>query len=166
MNHTFPGIAVAPNGRVDVAWYDGRLSPVPAGDPEEDVAWTDIFASSSSNGGRTWSPNIRVSDRSSDRSVGVWSNNIGSAGPVGVTSTNDAAYFAWQDTRNGNSTTQSEDVYAASLRFDDSPAPVRESDRPDWPLLAGGTALGMGIGTALVWVVSSRSGARLRPAGL
>ena len=160
VNHTYPGIGIAPNGRVDVAWYDGRLSPVPAGDPESDEGYTDIFASSSYDKGRTWSPNIRISDRSSDRSIGVWSNNVGSAGPVGVASTNDAVYFAWQDTRNGNVITDAEDVYTASLQLDEAEPVGSSSDRPDWLLLLGGTAIGMGIAMVLVWVFSSRSGHR------
>ena len=158
VNHTFPGIAVAPNGRVDVAWYDGRLSPVPAGDPEDDRGFTDIFASSSTDGGRTWTRNVRISDRSSDRSIGVWSNNIGSAGPVGVASTDEAVFFAWQDTRNGNAITQSEDVYTAALQLGDVETVGSSSDRPGWLFLLGGTALGMGIAMVLAWVVASRSG--------
>lgn len=99
---------------MDVAWYDGRLSTTPSGDPEGEVGFTDIFASSSYDKGKTWSSNVRISDRSADRSLGVWANNVGSAGPVGVASAKKAAYFSWQDTRNGNPLTQSEDVDTAS----------------------------------------------------
>lgn len=38
VNQTYPGIGIAPNGRVDVGWYDGRLSPVPAGYPGSDTS--------------------------------------------------------------------------------------------------------------------------------
>jgi hypothetical protein len=34
-----------------------------------------------------------------------------------VASSKDSAYFAWQDSRNGNSDFQSEDIYFASARF-------------------------------------------------
>lgn len=83
VNHTYPGLSLAPDGRLDVAWYDGRLSARPAGDPEGESGFTDIFYASSADGGRTFTKNARISDRSADRSIGAWSNNIGSAGPPG-----------------------------------------------------------------------------------
>jgi hypothetical protein len=156
VNHTYAGIWVAPNGRVDVAWYDGRLSSKPAGDPEEESGFTDVFYASSTDHGKTFSKNIRISDRSADRSIGVWSNAVGSAGPIGVASTNDAVWFTWQDTRNGNTLTQAEDVYAASLVL--NPAGDGSSGgTPRWLLLAGGVAVGMGLAMAGAWAVARRS---------
>ena len=70
---------------------------------------------SSSDHGSTWAPPIRVNDRGIDRSKGVWSNNIDSKFNVGIASTNDAVFFAWQDTRNAIGSTDAEDVYAATF---------------------------------------------------
>jgi hypothetical protein len=86
----------------------------------------------------------------------VWSNAVGSAGPIGVASTNDAVWFTWQDTRNGNTLTQAEDVYAASLVL--NPAGDGSSGgMPRWLLLAGGVAVGMGLAMAGAWAVARRS---------
>lgn len=94
-NHAHPGMAVAPNGRIDVAWYDTRHSPVPAVNVGDDTGLQDVYYASSDDNGRTFSPSVRVRDRSIDRSVGVWSNNIGSAAPVDVVSTNEVVHVAW-----------------------------------------------------------------------
>ncbi|MBW3548106.1 MAG: glycoside hydrolase, partial [Actinobacteria bacterium] len=105
-----PGLSIAPDGRVDVAWYDDRLNPA-----EPDDGLQDVFATSSSNQGATFAPNVRITDRSIDRTIGVWGNNIDSHHNVGVASTEDATYFAWQDTRNGDPEAQAEDVYMTKL---------------------------------------------------
>ncbi|MDQ4089354.1 MAG: glycoside hydrolase, partial [Actinomycetota bacterium] len=72
-NQFLPGIAVAPNGRVDVAWYDGRLSPKPraGGTGGNETGFQDVYATSSTDQGVTFGPNLRITDRSIDRSVGV-----------------------------------------------------------------------------------------------
>lgn len=157
VNHQFPNVAVAPNGRVDVAWYDARLNIRPSGDPEGETPFTDVFYAFSNDRGQTFSPNVRISDRSADRSIGVWSNNVGSAGPVGLVATDRMAYFAWQDTRNGTPVTQAEDVYMASLPFEASSVQDDGSSAPSWLLIAGGVALGMGFAMALVWAMARRS---------
>ena len=157
-NHLYPGMALAPNGRLDVAWYDTRLSATPTGDPESDTASTDIFYASSTDGGATFTPSMRISDRSADRTIGVFSNGIGSAGPVGVTSTKDGAFFAWQDTRNGNATTQSEDVYMAGVGLD-GVAPVATTSSKETPsgvYVFVGLALGMGLAMIAASALSKR----------
>lgn len=142
-NQFQPGIAVAPSGRVDVAWYDGRLSPVPpdTSGRARDTGLQDVYVSSSEDGGQTWSPNLRVTDRSIDRSLGVFLNGIGSSAPVGVAATTERTYFAWQDTRAGNETTHAEDVYMSTLIREIAGAGRTTS----WLLLPGGFALGLGV---------------------
>ncbi|MDQ3895653.1 MAG: glycoside hydrolase [Actinomycetota bacterium] len=157
VNHQFPNVAVAPSGRVDVAWYDARLNSRPSGDPEQETPFTDVFYAFSTDRGQTFSPNVRISDRSADRSIGVWSNNVGSAGPVGLVSTNRMAYFAWQDTRNGTPLTQAEDVYMASLPLASSAVEEDGSSVPGWLLITGGVALGMGLAMGLVWALARGS---------
>ena len=151
-NHLFPGMALAPDGRIDIAWYDTRLSPVASGDPEGDTAATDVFYASSTDGGATFGPNIRVSDRSADRSIGVFANSIGSAGPVGITSTDKGVFFVWQDTRNGSNAAQSEDIYMSSIGLDGI-APVTTTTEDDDDTPAGvlvGVGLALGAGVAMV----------------
>jgi hypothetical protein len=114
-NQFFPSVAVAPNGRIDVAWYDYRNDV--AYDPEDESnALQDVYASYSRDGGRSWAPNYRVSDRLIDRRVGVW-DTFGVRGPIGVAATDEAMYVAWSDTRNGDQADGAQDVYATRARF-------------------------------------------------
>ncbi|MGH9269464.1 MAG: sialidase family protein, partial [Acidimicrobiales bacterium] len=124
--HYDPGISIAPNGRVDVAWYDFRNSPMPEtipavfGAPFNNGGFTDVYYAYSTDEGRTFSPNVRISDRMADRRIGMWSNNVHSHYNVGVASSNDSVYLAWQDSRNGNEVTHTEDVYFAAFLHDPS----------------------------------------------
>lgn len=164
-----PNISVAPNGRVDVAWYDGRLSPnepAPAG--EDETGFQDVFYTSSSDKGKTFGPNVRVTDRSIDRSIGVYSNEIDSKTNVGIASTDDAVYFAWQDSRNANRDLQPEDIYTAVLALDPATLAVSSSstDFPRWWALAAFLLLGLGLGTAISSLLSRRARTRdARPDG-
>lgn len=118
-----PGISVAPNGRVDVAWFDFRNDPnfVPReGTTAPRIRYADVYMASSDDGGKSWTPNIRVTDRSIDTSIGVTFSNYGLRGTVGIASTNSAAYVVWPDSRSGNPELQSEDAYFTRVRFDDS----------------------------------------------
>lgn len=170
VQHYDPGVAVAPDGRVDIAWYDFRNSPVPETIPANFAApfnnggFQDVYYAYSTDGGRTFSPNVRISDRLIDRRIGVWSNNIHSHYNVGITSSDDAVYFAWQDSRNGNSLTHSEDVYFASLLR--KPGEVAGgdsgSDVPSWVLFGASGAVGMGVAMLVVLLFTRR--ARTAPA--
>lgn len=157
-NHMAPGLAVAPNGRIDVAWYDGRLSPSPVVDDTE-KGFNDVFATSSSDGGKTFTANVRVSDRSSDRSIGVFTNNVDQRINVGVASSNDAMYTTWQDSRNGNAVTQAEDTYEASVKFNSSYIPTVHHSRsvPGWLIFAAGGLLGIGLTAATASILVRRS---------
>ncbi len=162
--HYDPGISIAPNGRVDIAWYDFRSSPMPEqfaptfAAPFNHGGFTDVYYASSTDGGRTFSPNIRISDRMSDRRIGMWSNNVHSHYNVGVASSNDAVYFAWQDSRNGNAENNSEDIYFASHLLTPPELSVDEgSDVPAGVLLGSGVALGMGAAMVVAFLVARRS---------
>jgi hypothetical protein len=52
--HWFGTLSVAPNGRIDVVWYDSRNSPNNVG--------SQLFYSYSIDGGNTWSLNVAVSN--------------------------------------------------------------------------------------------------------
>ncbi|MGH9277981.1 MAG: exo-alpha-sialidase, partial [Acidimicrobiales bacterium] len=142
-NQIDPGIAVAPNGRVDVAWYDSRLNPGPLAQRTE-TGFNDVYYTYSTDGGATFAPNLRVSDRSADRSIGVWANNIDQRLDVGVASSNDAAYVAWQDTRDANREFQPEDVYMTSVRLNGTVAvtATESSGTPAWLAVGAGLAIG------------------------
>ncbi|HEX3623768.1 MAG TPA: cell wall-binding repeat-containing protein [Acidimicrobiales bacterium] len=113
-----PKVAVAPNGRVDVAWFDARaqypstLVPKPAGGG-------DIYYASSTDGGKTFSANRRISDRSINLDDGL-TGRTGTYtwwGPALAPIGNDSVLFAWGDPRNGNVDSATNDVYTATLRL-------------------------------------------------
>ncbi|MGH9279524.1 MAG: sialidase family protein [Acidimicrobiales bacterium] len=158
VNHEAPNIAIAPNGRIDMAWYDYRYST--RGGTGTGIQ--DVFSASSTDGGKTFGPNRRITDRSIDRSIGVYAGAIMSFINVGIASTDDVVYYAWQDSRNGRPNTQAEDIYTASLMLD-GPQPVgastTSSDDRGVAMLLTGLALGAGLAMVVVWIVGrSRSG--------
>jgi hypothetical protein len=162
-----PGISLAPDGRIDVAWYDGRSSVVPVDLTSPDVkGFEDVYYASSSDHGRTFGPNVMVSDRTIDRSVGIFSNNVSSHYNIGITSTNDQVSLAWQDSRNGTKVTDAEDVYAATIELgraeDASTGGGTHLGASGWAIGAS-VLLGMGLAMAALWLVSRRAAAR--PAG-
>jgi hypothetical protein len=84
-------LSAAPNGRLDVAWWDTRDDP--------GIRSNDVYYTYSTDGGRTWARNIRVSDQTIDRRFGVWGNNFDQNSPPGLASVNQYAIFGWDDTR-------------------------------------------------------------------
>ncbi|MGI8983479.1 MAG: sialidase family protein [Acidimicrobiales bacterium] len=86
-----PNMSVAPNGRVDVAWWDTRDDP--------GIRANDVYYTYSQDNGRTWAPNIRVTDQVIDRRLGVWGNNFDQNSPPGIASVNAYAILGWDDTR-------------------------------------------------------------------
>ncbi|MEX2621378.1 MAG: sialidase family protein [Egibacteraceae bacterium] len=137
-----PGMAVAPNGRLDIAWLDFRNSV----DPTDRGGLQDVFYSYSTDGGETFSADARVTDRQIDRRFGIWSNSVDVHAPVGITATDDATYFVWQDTRNGRELGQAEDVYFAALYHDgDGAATSDAAGLPSWAWGGSGLAIGMGL---------------------
>jgi hypothetical protein len=122
-NQYHPGITVAPNGRITVAWHDFRndilfnseTKGVRFSNPDE--TYWDVYSTYSTDGGRTWAANVRISDRSMNRKAGFTTNDQVLFGPMGIASTDDAAYIAWADSRAGTPDKPVEDVYFTSLVF-------------------------------------------------
>jgi len=86
-----PNMSIAPNGRIDVAWWDTRDDP--------GIRANDVYYTYSRDNGRTWARNIRVTDQTIDRRFGVWGNNFDQNSPPGLTSVNAYAILGWDDTR-------------------------------------------------------------------
>ena len=86
-----PMLSVAPNGRLDAAWWDTRDDP--------GIRANDVYYAYSEDDGQTWSRNIRVSDQTIDRRFGVWGNNFDQNSPPALASTNQFAFLGWDDTR-------------------------------------------------------------------
>ncbi len=120
----------------------------------------DVYYSYSDDEGATWSANQRVTNPSVDGSEGVTFANSDTQGPMGIASTDGAAYLAWSDSRATGRDGDAEDAYFSRVRFTEAPvlgAETTEGSRWLWGLLGAGAALAV-AGLALVIGVR-RSGA-------
>ena len=153
IQHYNPGVSVAPNGRVDVAWFDFRNDPffVPrTATAAPKIRYADIYLASSSDGGKTWTRNLRLTDRAIDTTIGVTFSNFDLRGPVAIASTDDAAYVVWPDSRGGRPDLQSEDAYLTRVRFGDgAEGSTNDSPRIAWAVGGAGGALAI-VGALLV----------------
>ncbi|MGH2705853.1 MAG: hypothetical protein ACRDJ4_12395 [Actinomycetota bacterium] len=153
-----PSISVAPGGRVDVAWYDWRNDTAfdPAAEEKKNV-FQEVYYTYSTDGGKTWAANVRVNDRAIDRRLGVF-DTYGLRGNIGLASTKGAALVAWDEPRNANEDTQSQDVYFARVRFGAEPATVVQSRSGWlWAIIGAGAALAVG---GLILLLAGRSAGR------
>lgn len=149
-----PWISVAPDGRIDAAWYDWRDDVAFQPGEEAENALQHVYYTSSVDGGQTWAPDIRVTDRAIDRRLSdVWANGV--HGPVGLASTNDVAYVAWDDSRNATGESNAQDVYFTRIDVHgtsgdtDAGSGGSAGMKRQWTLL--GIAVGLGLsGVALL----------------
>jgi hypothetical protein len=99
----FPTLAVAPNGRLFATWNDTRNSGL--------ARVSEVFYSTSANGGATWEPNLQVSP--------AWDSHIGWPGQQKIgdycqaVALDDAALLAYAATYNGE-----QDVYFLRIPLD------------------------------------------------
>jgi Neuraminidase (sialidase) len=107
----YPNIAVAPDGRVDIAFFDTRNDPGTRGN--------DVYYVSSADNGATWGPNVRISDKLIDRKIGVFANNADVNAPPGLAATEAFTVVAWDDTRNGDAVGQAQDLYSVAVQYEE-----------------------------------------------
>lgn len=161
-NQLFPGISVAPNGRVDIAWFDFRTDGIfnPDGrgfsDLSGEFCW-DAFYTFSTDGGATWAPNnIRVSDRSMNRDEGISVNpKYDARGPFAVVATDDVTHFAWGDSRAGSPVVPLQDVYFTSV-LHELPKDDGDTGGVQATSLVLGTGIGLLLGGAVLFALSRR----------
>ena len=144
-----PAISVAPNGRVDVGWYDFRN--------DDGHLLIDVYATYSNDAGATWAPNVRITDRAADRRPGFFVDGGAVRGPLGVASDNYAAHFAWEDTRNATDEDPVSDIYSAALQFRAVPGPKSNTALQAFAAVGGGLLV-----TAVVLLLVSVLAARRR----
>lgn len=108
---SLPRLAVAPDGRVDVLFYDRRN--------DVDDVRTEVFLASSEDGRGTFE-NRRVSSQPFDSSIGPtfgedYGTDLGTR--LGLASHDDGAFAAWTDTRLGDQNTGRQDVFGAVINL-------------------------------------------------
>ncbi|MFL5734295.1 MAG: dockerin type I repeat-containing protein, partial [Chloroflexia bacterium] len=108
-----PWVTTSPNGWFHSVWYDERE------DSTQGVVFQ-IYYSQSTDGGGSWSPNVRASDGGTDLNVGIpaWGGAAGDY--IGIAATNSEIYGAWTDTRRGN-----EDIYVVRGRLGTTSTPTQ-----------------------------------------
>jgi len=133
-----PALQVAPNGRLDVVYYDRRAD-------SRDVL-NEVSLQSSFDNGSTFTPRLTLSEGAFDSKIGFGSDRdlpeLGSR--LGLVSTDSRVLAQWCDTRGGVRLTKKQDIAQAIADFPD-PFPAR------LPLRYGGAgfaAIGL---IALIW---------------
>jgi len=145
-----PNIAVAPDGRLDVVYYDRR-----ADSPNR---YNEVSLQSSSDAGRTFTPRVTLSDRSFDSRIGAGSErglpDLGSR--LALVSGTSEILAAWPDTRAGTKDSNKQDIAFAALTVTNSErlsASVRDALRY------------AGLAVMLAGVALLLSGGQRRPRG-
>lgn len=123
-----PGLGVAPDGRVDVAFYDRSRDP-------QDVQ-TEVVLASSSDGGRTFVTGT-VSDRPFDSIVGSFNGDDVMLGShLAVVSRPGRTTAVWADTTRGNRVNNIVDLVSATVE-------IRPGRGARVPVVAGGALLAL-----------------------
>jgi hypothetical protein len=129
-----PKLAVAPDGRLDVMYYDRRADP--------QNLFNHVSLQSSFDHGKTFTKTVRLSSKAFDSRIGFGAKeglpDLGSR--LGLVSTNRAALGLWTDTRAGIPATQKQDLAEAAVAVKD----------PDD--LSGGAKAALRIGGALMCI--------------
>ena len=117
-----PNLSVAPDGRVDIVWQDRRHwydGCVHTHLPCAEGRLGDTYYRYSRNGGATFSPERRITDRSMNNDVGFdyrygayWAY-----GPQSVPVGRNMLLVAWMDSRDGNPETDTMGIYLANVNL-------------------------------------------------
>lgn len=108
-----PRIAIAPDGRLDAVFYDRRVDRGNIG--------TDVFFTFSTDGGRHFAPNVRLSGDPFDSRIGQQYAVRSARGQVefgsrlGLLSRDDGAVTAWADTRNSLPLGTAQDIFTRTV---------------------------------------------------
>ncbi|HVE45870.1 MAG TPA: sialidase family protein [Acidimicrobiales bacterium] len=135
-----PKLAVSPEGRLDVVYYDRRK--------DADNVMNEVSFQSSFDGGKSFAPSLRVSDRPFDSTIGFGSErnmpDLGSR--LGLVSSRNRALTVWSDTRSGTVASNKQDLVQAVV---DVTPPGGLSNTTRTAVKAAAVAVGI-LGVALV----------------
>ncbi len=108
-----PQLAVAPDGRLDVVYYDRRAGP-------RGGVRNDVSLQSSDDGGRSFGPHAMLTSRPFDSRIGFGSERglatLGSR--LGLASADDGLLAVWSDTRAGTEASNKQDLVRAQVRVE------------------------------------------------
>ncbi len=148
-----PKLAVAPNGRLDVIYYDRRADRK---DVINQVSWQ-----SSQDGGKSFGRSLRLSAQRFDSRIGFGSEralpDLGSR--LALISTNSSALAVWPDTRAGVEASKKQDLRAALVSIS------KGGGAASWVrdgLRYGGIALGLAGLVLLGWWTAGPAARRRR----
>ena len=148
-----PKLAVAPNGRLDVVYYDRRSDP---NDTRNEVSLQSSF-----DHGESFGESIPVSSRAFDSRVGYGNErempDLGSR--IGLLSDEDSALAVWSDTRAGTVDTNKQDIGSARVTFEE-PGDLRRGLK--YALRYAGLALALAALAVLAGSLRERSRAATR----
>ena len=151
-----PKLSVAPDGRLDVAYYDRRA--------DQRNVLNEVSLQSSFDRGESFTDRVRLSDRSFSSRIGYGSErgmpDLGSR--LGLMSTEERAMAVWSDTRGGNPASNKQDIARGVVAFSDPPrlaGPVRIA------LLIGGILLALAGAFVLLTRVAGYGARRGSPPG-
>ena len=108
-----PRLAVSSDGRLDAVFYDRRRDPTNIG--------TDVFYAFSSDGGRSFAPNVRLNADSFDPRIGQQYAIRSAQGQVefgsrlGLLARRNGAAAAWADTRNSLPLGKAQDIFSTTI---------------------------------------------------
>jgi hypothetical protein len=110
-----PAVAVAPDGRVDVVYYDRRADP--------SNVMNEVSLQSSFDAGKTFTSSVTLPSRAFDSRIGFGAReglpDLGSR--LGLVSSNRQALAVWTDTRAGTPSTQKQDLGEALATVTERP---------------------------------------------
>ncbi|MGI8426885.1 MAG: hypothetical protein ACR2FO_06600 [Actinomycetota bacterium] len=141
-----PKIAVAPNGRVDVVYYDRQADP-------KNIK-NEVSLQSSVNGDTPFGPRIRLTDpgKSFSSEIGFGSErkmpDLGSR--LGLVSTDTSTLAVWTDTRGGTEASNKQDLGRAVVAFSKE-SPARDPLRIGGPIL-----IIVGLVILMMWAAGGR----------
>lgn len=146
-----PQLSVAPDGRLDVVYYDRRA--------DRTNVLNEVSLQASFDEGETFIPRVKVSDRAFSSRIGSGLErglpDLGSR--LGLLSTDNRAYAVWTDTRGGSVRTAKQDIARGVVAFNDPP---RLSSTAETALRLGGIVLILlGAAVAVAALARRRRGA-------
>jgi len=144
LTQNLPRLDVAPNGRLDVVYYDRRA--------DRQDAFNEVSFQSSFDGGTTFAARHSLSRRTFDSRIGFGSRrglpDLGSR--LGLLSGDDRARAVWTDTRAGTPASNKQDLAQAAVVF------VEQSSTRPALRVAGLAVVALGLALTLSAVLAPR----------